>query len=156
MTISKILIIANASRQASLLILDAFQIIQKHQPSVRAIFLSCLSELFKKNLGPNTLNYLVKEQEESLERVRNYFTRMEIPYSFKVITASPWETILNEAEKGDQDLIILQGEFLKIWRQDTLDYGLCSHAIYRLSCPILLINQTEEASLSHLFNSEGS
>jgi hypothetical protein len=98
----------------------------------------------------------VKEQEESLERVRNYFTRMEIPYSFKVITASPWETILNEAEKGDQDLIILQGEFLKIWRQDTLDYGLCSHAIYRLSCPILLINQTEEASLSHLFNSEGS
>jgi hypothetical protein len=154
--ISKILVIANASRQASVLILDAFQIIQEHQPSVRAIFLSCLSELFKKNLGPNTLNYLMKEEKESLERVRNYFTRMDIPYSFKVITASPWEIILNEIEKGDQDMIILQGEFLKILREDTLNYGLCSHAIYKLNCPILLINQTEEASLSHLLNSGGS
>jgi len=154
--ISKILVIANASRQASVLILDAFQMIHKHKPSVRAIFMSCLSEFFKKNLGPNTLNHLMKEEKGSLERVRNYFTRMDIPYSFKVITASPWEIILNEIEKGDQDMIILQGEFLKILREDTLDYGLCSHAIYKLNCPILLINQTEEASLSHLLNSGGS
>jgi hypothetical protein len=118
--------------------------------------MSCLSEFFKKNLGPNTLNHLMKEEKGSLERVRNYFTRMDIPYSFKVITASPWEIILNEIEKGDQDMIILQGEFLKILREDTLDYGLCSHAIYKLNCPILLINQTEEASLSHLLNSGGS
>jgi hypothetical protein len=38
--ISKIMIVANATRQGSVSILDAFQIIQKDRPSVKAIFAS--------------------------------------------------------------------------------------------------------------------
>ncbi len=127
--ISKILIIADASWQASLLILDAFQMIQNHQMSVKAIFISCLLEPFKKNFGPNTLYLLMEEEKKVLKRVKDYFTKMDIPYNFKVITASPLETVLNEMEGGDQDLIILQGEFLKIWKGDQVNYGLCSQAI---------------------------
>jgi len=152
--ISKILAIANASRVGSVLVLDAFQMIQKHQPSVKAIFISHLSELSKKNLGPNAMNYLIKEERESLETVKDYFTRMDIPYHFKVVTAFSWQTVLNELECGDQDLIILQGKFLKIWRGDTLDDGLCSQAIFRSNCPILVINPLEEIPSQHPFNPE--
>jgi hypothetical protein len=149
--ISKILAIANASRLGSVLILDAFQMIQKRRPSVKAIFISPLSELSKKNLGPNAMNSLIKEERESLERAKKYFTRMDIPYKFKVITGPPWQAVLTEVKCGDQDLIILQGKFLKIWREDTLDDGLCFQAIFRLNCPILMINPSEETLLSTSF-----
>ena len=135
----------------SVLILDAFQMIQRHQPRVEAIFISQLSELSKKNLGPNAMNYLIQEERESLERVKNYFTRLDIPYKFKVITGPPWQTVLTKVECGDQDLIILQGAFLKIWREDTLDDGLCFQAIFRLNCPILMINESKENLLSTSF-----
>jgi hypothetical protein len=59
--ISKVLLIADATWQASVLILDAFQGIEVHPMEVRGIFLSCLIEPFKKNLGPNTLYLLLEE-----------------------------------------------------------------------------------------------
>lgn len=147
--ISNILIIADASWQASLLILDAFQMIQNHQMSVKAIFISCLLEPFKNDFGPNTLYLLMEEEKKALKRVKDYFTRNDIPYNFKVITAFPWETVFNEMEGGNQDLIILQGEFLKMWREDQVNYGLCSQAIYRLNCPVLVINKSDEDLISY-------
>jgi len=147
--ISNIYVIADASWQASLLILDAFQMIQNDQMRVKAIFISCLLEPFKKNLGPNTLCLLMEEETKALRRIKNYLTRMDIPHNFKVITASPLETVLNEMEGGDQDLIILQGEFLKMWIKDQVNYGLCSQTIYRSNCPILAINKSDEDSLSY-------
>ncbi len=118
MMISKILLIVSTTGEALVSILDAFQIIQKDQPSVRAIFISYLSDLFKKSLGPNTLNHWMKEEKECLERFKNYFARMDIPYDFKVITVPLWEMVFNEIKDGVQDLVILQGEFLKMWRKD--------------------------------------
>ena len=60
MMISKILIIAGATREASVSILDAFQLIQKDQPAVKVIFVSYLTDLFKGRLGFNTLTHWVK------------------------------------------------------------------------------------------------
>jgi hypothetical protein len=147
--ISKILVIASATREGSVSILDAFQIIQKGQPSVKVIFASYLCDPFRKRLGPNTLNHWMKEEKECLERVKNYFARMDIPYDFKVITVPPWKMVFNEIKDGMHDLIILHGEFLKMWREDQVNYGLCSQAIYRLNCPVLVINKSDEDLISY-------
>ncbi len=155
--ISKILVIASATREASVSILDTFQIIQKGQPSVKVIFASYLCDLFKKRLGPNTLNHWMKEEKECLERVKDYFARMDIPYDFKVITVPPWKMVFNEIKDGVHDLIILHGEALKMWRKDGPNCRLCSETIYRSNCPILVINLSEEGSLSsEHFNSKTS
>jgi len=144
--ISNILIIASATRDASVSILDAFQLIQKDQPAVKVIFVSYLTDLFKGRLGFNTLTYWVKEEKECLERVKSYFTRMDIPYDFEVITIPPWEMVFNEIKDGVHHLVILQGEFLKMWRKDGANCGLCSDVISKLKCPILVINSEEETS----------
>jgi hypothetical protein len=147
--ISKILVIVSATKEASVSILDAFQLIQKGRPSVKVIFASYLCDLFKKRLGPNTLNHWMKEEKECLEMVTNYFTRMDIPYDFKVISVPPWEMVFNEMKDGVHDLIILHGEAIKIWRKDGANCGLCSETIYSANCPILVINRSEEDSLSY-------
>jgi len=142
--VSKISIIADATKQGSVSILDAFQIIQKDQPKVKAVFASYLSDLFKKNLGPNTLRHLMKEEEECLERVRSYFARVDIPYDLKVVEVPPWKMIFEEMQDGASDLIILQGEFLKRWRNGEANCALCSEAISKFKCPILVINLSED------------
>jgi hypothetical protein len=148
--ISKILIVANATSQGSVSILDAFQLIQKDQPSVKVIFASYLSDLFKKRLGPNTLSHWMKEEKDCLERVKSYFTRMDIPYDFKVITVPPWEMVFQEMTDEVHDLIMLQSEFLKMWRKEGVNCALCSDAISKSKSHILLINSNEEAFYSHL------
>lgn len=153
-TTSKILFVVDASWQASLVIQDVLQMIQNHPMSAKAILISYLLDPFKKNLGPNTLYFLMQEEKKALTRVRDYFAGMDIPYSFKVITASPLETFLGEV-KGNYDLIILQGEFLKIWREDRVNQGPCSQAINRSKCFVLVINKSKEISLFYPdFNSK--
>jgi hypothetical protein len=146
--VSKISVIADATKQGSVSILDAFQIIQKDQPKIKVIFASYLSDLFKKNLGPNTLRHLMREEEECLERVRSYFARMNIPYDLKVIEVPPWKMILEEMQDEVSDLIILQGEFLKRWGKEEANCALCSEAISQLRCPILVINSSEDTPLT--------
>ena len=146
---SKILVIADASWQASLLIPDVFQMIQNHQTSVKAIFISCLLEPFKKNLGPNSLYLLMEEEKKAIIRIKDYFAGMNIPYDFEVITTSPLETVLKKMKSRDHGVIVLQGEFIKIWREDQVNDGLCSQAISKLSRPILVINKSMEGSLSY-------
>ncbi|MEI9476490.1 MAG: hypothetical protein WCO26_07935 [Deltaproteobacteria bacterium] len=146
--ISRILIIADASKDASVSVLDAFQMIRNSQPYVRALLISHLSERFRKNVGPNMLSHIMKEEKESLRRAKDYFTRMGIPRDSKVITVPPWETVFNEVKEGVQDLIILQGEFLETWREDERNYGLCSHTLYHSSCPLFVINPSGKTSLS--------
>ena len=142
--ISKVLIIAGTTKQSSVSVLDAFQMVRKDQLSVKAIFASYLSDLFKKSLGPNTLSHWTKEEEESVERVKSYFARMDIPYDFKIIAVPPWQMIFEEMKGGDQDFIILQGEFLRKWRKEKANCALCSEMISNLRCPILMINSDEE------------
>ena len=144
--IAEVLIIAGTTKQSSVSVLDAFQMIRKDQLSVKAIFTSYLSDLFKKSLGPNTLSHWTKEEEESVERVKSYFARMDIPYDFKVIAIPPWQMIFEEVKGGDYDLIILQGEFLKNWRKQEANCALCSEVISKLRCPVLIIHSDEEAS----------
>ena len=150
MTTQKILAIADASRETLNPILDALRIVQKERLAIRIILLSFLSVLSKKQsepLGPNTLFLLMQEEQDILEKVRNQFNMMDIPCSLKLITSPAWEEILDEMERGDQDLIILQGQFLKMWNESPRDFGLCTHAIFRPKCPVLVINQPEEMFL---------
>lgn len=117
--ISKVLIIADASSQAWLLILDALRTLRKDNlHSVRAIFVSFLSETLKMNLGPNVLSLLLEDEREALGKTKEYFDRMNIPYDLKVIIAPPWKTVLNEIKDWNHDLLILQGEFLDFWKED--------------------------------------
>lgn len=152
--ISTVLVVADLSWKVSLLIPDVFhpdvfQMIRNHSMSVNAILLSCLLEPFKKNLGPNTLYLLMGEEKKTLKKIEDYFAGMSIPYNFKVVTANPWEAVLNEVEGGNYDLIILQGEFLKMWNMDGANYGLCAQSIHRINCPVLVINNSHEDSLSY-------
>jgi len=144
MKISKILIALSATKDASVSILDAFQMIQKDTPSVKVLFISYLSDLFKKSLGPNTLNHWVKEEKECMEKVSSYFARMDIPYEPKVITVPPWEMVFDEMREEVQDLIILQDESLGKWKKGKANCALCSDALSRSRCPILVINSSED------------
>jgi len=157
MMISKILVIGDASKEALKLVLDAFQTIRKHQPKVRGIFISCLSESLLNNLGPNILNLLLKEEKETLKGAENYFTCAGIPHHFQVIADPLWQTILDEMKVEEQDLIILQGEFIKICSENNLNWESHPQAILEPKCPILIINELEKISSPfHLFNSAAS
>jgi len=150
MTTQKILAIADASIETLNPILDALRIVQKERLAIRIILLSFLSVLSKKQsepLGPNTLFLLMQEEQDILEKVRNQFNMMDIPCSLRLMTSPAWKEILDEMESGDQDLIILQGQFLKMWNESPRDFGLCTHAIFRPKCPVLVINQPEEMFL---------
>jgi hypothetical protein len=97
----------------------------------------------------------MKEEKECLETVRNYFVRMDISYDFKVITVPPWEMVFDEMKAGVHDLMILQSEFLKMWRKNGMDHGLCPNVFYKPDCPVLVVNPSNEVSLfKHLFDSE--
>ena len=150
MTTQKILAIADASRDTLNPILRALRIVQKERLAIRIILLSFLSVLSKKQsepLGPNTLFLLMQEEQDILEKVRHHFKMMDIPCSLRLMTSPAWKEILDEMESGDQDLIILQGQFLKMWNESPGDFGLCAHAIFRPKCPVLVINQPEEMLL---------
>jgi hypothetical protein len=150
MTIQKILAIADASRDALNPMLDALRVVQKERLATRIILLSFLSVLSEKHLeplGPNTLFLLIQEEQDILEKVRNHFKMMDIPCSLQHITSPVWKEILDEMENGDQDLIILQGQFLKMWNEGPRDFGLYTHAIFRPKCPVLVINQPGEMFL---------
>lgn len=155
--ISKILFIADVSKEALDSVLDAFQTIQKGQPKVRGFFISCLSEPLLKHLGPNILNILLNEEKETLETAEDYFTYMDIPHHFEIISALNWQTVLEEVKVADLDLIILQGEFIKICSENKLNWKSHLQAIFEPKCPILTINESENISSPfHLFNSAAS
>jgi hypothetical protein len=118
--------------------------VRKDQLNVKAIFASYLSDLFKKSLGPNTLSHWTKEEEDSLARVKGYFNRIDIPYDFKIIIVPPWQMIFEEMKDEEYDFIILQGEFLRKWRNEKANCVLSSEMILKLRCPILIINSEEE------------
>jgi len=150
MRLSKILIALSATKDASVSILDAFQMIQKDRQSVKVLFISYLSDLFKKSLGPNTLSHWVKEEKECMEKVAHYFARMDIPYERKVITVPPWEMVFDEMSGLAQDLIILQNELLEKWKKGKANCALCSDALSRPRCPILVIHSSEDTMDSAL------
>lgn len=152
--ISKMLIIADASKEALGPVLEAFQTIQKDQPKVRGFFISCLSELFLKHLGPNILSILLKEEKETLEIAKYYFAQMDIFHHFEVISTRHWQTAFEEVKLGDHDLIILQGEFLNICREKNLIRGSRLNTVTP-KCPVLIINESEKSSPTfYSFNSE--
>jgi hypothetical protein len=144
MRISKILIALSATKDASVSMLDAFQMIRGDAPSVKVLLISYLSDLFKKSLGPNTLNHWVKEEKECVERVDHFFARMSIPCERKVITVPPWEMVFHEMSEEAQDLIILQSEFLEKWQKGKANCTLCSRVLPRSGSSLLLINSSDD------------
>ncbi len=145
----KILAIADASRGTLSPILESLRTVQKERFSIRIIFLSFLSVLSAKHtepLGPNTLFLLMQEEQDVLEEVRNHFDRMDIPCILQLVTSPSWMEIFGEMKSGDQDLIILQGQFLKMWNESSRDFG-CAHAVFTPNCPVLVINQPGEIFL---------
>jgi len=65
---------------------------------------------------------------ESLNKNRRLLCRNEYSLRF-VITASPLETVAKKMKSRDHYLIILQGEFIAICKEDQMNNGLCSQAI---------------------------
>jgi hypothetical protein len=116
--ISRVLIIADASSQALLPVLDSLRTLRKdHLQSVRITFISFLSETLKKNLGPNILGLLAREEAETLSKAKEFFDRANIPCYAKVVNDVLWKMVIEEIKEGDQDLMILQGEVLTKWRE---------------------------------------
>lgn len=141
---SKILVVADASSKALGPILDSLGAFGKERLSLRIIFLSFLSFLPEKKadpLGPNTLFFLIQEEKEILGSAKNLFTWMDIPCRLQFVTTPDWERILNEVKNGDQDLIILQGQFLRILKESHENLDLCAHAVYRPKCPVWMVRQ---------------
>ncbi len=143
MRTSKILIALSATKDASAPMLDAFQMIQSDKPSVKVLFISYLSDLFKKSLGPNTLTHWVEEEKECIEKVSHYFTRMNIHYASTLITVPPWEMVFEEMSEEVQDLIILQTELLDRWKKRQANGAPPLDAVSRAKCPILVVNSSE-------------
>ena len=141
--ISRILVIADTSSQALVSVLDSLQTLQKDAlSSIRVIFISILSETLMKNLGPNVIALLLREERETLAKAKEYFDRMNKPYDIKVIIAPPWKPVLNEIRDGDgdHDLLILQGEFLSLWREYTMMGCPYRQMTYSPKYSILTIN----------------
>lgn len=152
--VSKILFIADASKEALNSVLGAFQTIQKGQPKIRGFFISCLSEPLLKHLGPNILNILLKEEKKTLETAEDYFTWMDIPHQFEILTLPPFQAIFDEIKAGNLDLIILQGEFLKICREENVIRESRLHTVTP-KCSVLIINESENPSSTfYFFNSQ--
>ena len=138
--ISKVLIIADTSSQALVPVLDSLQTLQKdHLQSVRIIFISFLSETLKKNLGPNILGLLAREETETLAKAKEFFDRANIPCYAKVVNDLWWKMVLDEIREGDQDLMILQGEVLTKWREHTMMECPYRQMINSSECLVLTI-----------------
>ncbi len=147
MTTHKILAVADASRDALKPILGALRMVKEERLAIRIVLLSFLSVLSKKDfdpLGPNTLFLLMQEEQDILESARTHFKMVKIPCSLQLITTPVWKEILDEMENGDQDLIILQGRFLKVWEERMRDAGLLTRTVYRPRCPVLMIDHSKE------------
>ena len=143
----KILAIADASRDALKPILDGLGIAKQENLVLRIMLISFLSIPSKEHLeplGPNTLFLLMQEEQDILESARNHFRMMDISCSLQLITTPAWGEIFDEMESGDQDLIILQGRFLKVWDEIPRGFGLYTHAMYQPKCPIWVINHSKE------------
>jgi hypothetical protein len=124
--------------------LDAFQMIQNGTATVKVLFISHLSDLFRKSLGPNTLNHWEKEEKECMEIVNHYFARMDIPYECKPMTVRPWGMVFDEIGEQAQDLIILQNELLERSKKGKVNCALCPEALSRSRGFILAINASED------------
>lgn len=116
--VSSVLIVADASSQALELVLNSLQTLRKdHLQSVRITFISFLSETLKKNLGPNILGALARQETETLSKAKEFFDQANVPCYAKVVNDLLWKMVIEEIKEGDPDLIILQGEVLTKWRE---------------------------------------
>jgi len=116
--VSKILVIGDATPEAVELILKSLKTIHNDRLHIKALFISRLSGVSLKNLGPNILTLLMREEEEAMQRARAYFTINDIPYDIRMVPGSDWQAISKEIEGQEHDILIIQGEFAKIWRKD--------------------------------------
>jgi hypothetical protein len=92
---------------------------------VRILFISRLTGPFLKNKGPNILGLLMKEEQEALQRARDYFLRKDIPYDIKLVSVSSWKAVFEETEAMADGLLFVQGEFATAWEKDhPSNYGL--------------------------------
>ena len=141
--ISKVLLVADRTTEAVDLILETLKIIHSDQLHIKTLFISRLSGVSLNNLGPNILTLLMREEEESLQRVRHYFKINHIPYDIRMMIGSDWQAVSEEIERQEHDILILQGEFVKIWRKDhPATYGLGT--VTELANPVWIIGGPEE------------
>jgi hypothetical protein len=141
--ISKLLLIADSTTEALELILESLKTIHKDRLYIKALFISRLSGVSLKNLGPNILTLLMREEEAALQRARHYFTINDIPYDIRMISGSDWQAVSKEIEGQEHDILIIQGEFAKIWRKDhPSTYGLGT--ITELANPVWIIGGPED------------
>jgi len=141
--VSRILVIADATKEAVGLILESLKTIHNDQLHIKALFISFLSGVSLKNIGPNILTLLTREKEEALQRARHYFTINDIPYDIRMMPGSDWQVISKEIEGQEHNILIIQGEFAKIWRKDhPSTYGLGT--ITELTNPVWIIGEPED------------
>ena len=143
----RVLAIGDASSDALKAILDALGTIGRERVAMKIILLSSLALLSRRHLeplGPNTLFLLMQKEQEILESARNYFNMLEIPCSLRLMTSPAWGETLDEMEKGDQDLIILQGQFLKLWNECPERLGSDTNLTCGPACPVLVIDHSKE------------
>jgi hypothetical protein len=142
---SKILVIADASIHGLNQVLGTVEKIHCAQMRMRILFISPLNGPFIKNIGPNILGLLMKEEQDTLQRARDYFLRKDIPYDIKLISASSWKAVLEEIDAKTDDLLILQGEFATVWEKDhPPNVGL--GAIPGSATPVWILKGPEESS----------
>ena len=141
--ISRIVVIADAATEAVELILESLRAIHDGQLHIKALFISRLSGISLKNLGPNILTLLMREEEEALQRARHYFTMNNIPYDIRVMPGPDLHGVSKEIENQEHDILIIQGEVAKIWRKEhPSTYGL--GAVAELANPVWIISGPEE------------
>ena len=144
MVTRSVLAIADASRDGLELIQDGLQVALGDGLTARILLLSFLSVLSDKDLepfGPNTLSLLIQEERDVVRSAKNHFGTTPIPCPVRFITGPAREEVLHEIENGNQDLIILQGRLVALWKETSRDF-LRSKAdrVHREICPVLVMS----------------
>jgi len=142
---SRILLVADASREALDVLSATFRVIPKNAMSLRAILLSFLSVYPERDfatLGPNALFLLMQEEMEIVESIKGRFAAIDC--RFEVMTTPDWTKVVEETEERNQDLVILQGAFLRMWKGSPRGSGLCPQAPGKVPGSVLVIHPRKE------------
>ena len=142
---SKILVIADASVQSLEQVLGTIEEIHCAQMRVKILFISLLTGSFIRGIGPNVLARLMKEEQDTLQRARDYFSRKGIPYDLKLLSPPSWKMVFEEIEGKTEVFLIVQGEFARVWEKDhPSSYGLGT--ITGSANPVWVLKELEESS----------
>ncbi|MTT31141.1 universal stress protein [Terrilactibacillus sp. BCM23-1] len=131
----KILLAVDGSENAKRAAKHAIQMASLYpNASVKIIHVIDISKVKSEVLNPD----LKAEREKKLKEVESAFKKAQVPYEIKIEHGEAGPTIVNYANNGQFDLVIVGSRGLNSLQEMVL--GSVSHKVAkRVKCPVLII-----------------